>query len=57
MKKLIIQCQDQFGNWRHFITMYHQLFNFRKAVKRASNQYRRYEFVDDHDHLIDIITP
>ena len=57
MKKVIIQWQDQFGNWQHFTTMHHQPSAFRTAYYRASNQNRRYRLIDDFGNLIDIINP
>ena len=57
MKKVIIQWQDQFGNWQHFTTMHHQPSAFRTAHYRASNQNRRYRLIDDFGNLIDIINP
>ena len=57
MKKVIIQWQDQFGNWQHYTTMHHQPSAFKTAQQRAANQNRRYRLVDDFGHLIDIINP
>ncbi len=57
MKKVIIQWQDQFGNWQHYTTMHHQPSAFRTAQNRASNQNRRYRLIDDFGNLIDVINP
>ena len=57
MKKVIIQLQDQFGNWQHYKTMQHQPSSFRTAQNRASKQNRRYRLVDDSRNLLDLIKP
>ena len=57
MKKVIIQWQDQFCNWQHYTTMYHQQSAYKAAQNRASNQNRRYRLVDDGGHFIDLINP
>ena len=57
MKKVIIQWQDQFGNWQYYTTMHHQPSAFRTAQMKASNQNRRYRLIDDSGYLIDIINP
>ena len=57
MKKVIIQWQDQFGNWQHYTTMHHQPSAYKTAQNRASKQNRRYRLVDDGGHLLDLINP
>ena len=57
MKKVIIQWQDQFGNWQHYTTMHHEASAYRTAQNRAINQKRRYRLVDDEGYLIDLINP
>ena len=49
MKKVIIQWQDQFGNWQHYTTMHHQPSAYKTAQNRASQQNKRYRLVDDGD--------
>ena len=55
MKKVIIQWQDQFGNWQNYTTMHHQQSAYKTAQNRASKQNRRYRLVDDSGHLLDLI--
>ena len=57
MKKVIIQWQDQFGNWQHYTTMHHQPSAYKTAQNRASRQNRRYRLVDDGGHVLDLINP
>ena len=57
MRKVIIQWQDQFGNWQHYTTMHHQPSAYKTAQNRASKQNRRYRLVDDGGHLLDLINP
>ena len=57
MKQVIIQWQDQFGNWQHYTTMHHQPSAYKTAQNRASKQNKRYRLVDDGGHLIDLINP
>ena len=57
MKKVIIQWQDQFGNWQQYTTMHHQSTAYQTDQNRAFKQNRRYRLVDDGRHLIDLINP
>mgnify|MGYP001196109040 FL=1 len=57
MKKVIIQWQDQFGNWNHYTTMHHQPSAFKTAQRRAINQNKRHRLIDADGQLIDIICP
>jgi hypothetical protein len=52
---IIIEWQDQHGNWQHYQTKQNQADAYRVAKRRAESTGKRHRLVDDDGRLVDIV--
>ena len=57
MTRIIIQWQDQSGNWQRYQEKHNQADAYRTAAARARSTGRRHRLVDEHGQLLDLIEP
>lgn len=55
--KIIIQWQDQFGNWQRFQEKHNAADAFRTAKQRALSTGKRHRLVDEGGSLLDLVDP
>jgi len=55
--KIIIEYQDQIGNWKHYQSKQNQADAYRVAKNRAESTKKRHRLVDGNGHLMDLIEP
>jgi len=53
--KIIIEYQDQIGNWKHYQSKQNQADAYRIAKQHAESTKKRYRLEDDDGRLIDLI--
>ena len=54
---IIIEYQDQNGNWHHYQSKQNQADAYRVAQRRVESTKKRYRLVDGNGHLMDLIEP
>ena len=57
MTRIIIQWQDQSGNWQRYQEKHNQADAYRTAAARARSTGKRHRLVDEHGQLLDLIEP
>ena len=55
--KVIIQYQDQFGQWKRYGMSHHEPSAYKTAKTRAERYGVRYRLVDENGRVLDIISP
>ena len=55
--KIIIEYQDQNGNWHRFQEKHNAADAYRVAKNRAESTKKRHRLVDGNGHLMDLIEP
>ena len=55
--KILIEFQDNFGNWRRYGESHNQSSSYRLLSQKSSSTGKRFRIIDTDGRILDIINP